>query len=209
MHGRLFGRLIHDKRVGVGANHAVAQVDDARGILFRKFGVVGDHDHEAVLGHVLEQVHDLHGRVRIERAGRLVGQDDVRVVDQCAGDRHALHLAAGQLVRLFIDVFAESDLLQRLARTFATVGLADAGNRQREFDVRQNRLMRNQIVALEHEADGVVAVRIPIAILVLARRDAVDHQIAVVIPVEAADDVEQGGLAGTRGTQNRDEFAVA
>ena len=115
--------LVHDERVGVGADHAVAQVDDARGILFRKFGVVGDHDHEAVLGHVLEQVHDLHGRVRIERAGRLVGQDDVRVVDQCAGDRHALHLAAGQLVWLLVDVFAESDLLQRLARTFATVAL--------------------------------------------------------------------------------------
>ena len=41
VHGRLFGRLVHDERVGVGADHAVAQVDDARGILFRKFGGCG------------------------------------------------------------------------------------------------------------------------------------------------------------------------
>ena len=45
-----------------------------------------------------EELHDLVAGLRVEVAGGLVGQDQLRVVDQRAGDGHALLLAAGQLV---------------------------------------------------------------------------------------------------------------
>ena len=41
-----------------------------------------------------EQRHDLGAGLRIEVAGRLVGEQDRRVVDQRPRDRHALALAA-------------------------------------------------------------------------------------------------------------------
>jgi hypothetical protein len=63
--------------------------------------VVGDqHDGHALLGvQRLEQRHDLLAGAGVEVAGRLVGQQHLRVADQGAGDGHPLLLAAGQLGR--------------------------------------------------------------------------------------------------------------
>ena len=209
VYGRLRRALLDLVRVGIAADHAVAQLDGSGGVLLGELGIMCDHDHQTVLRHLLEQVHDLHGRVGVERSGRLVGQHDVRVVDQGAGDGDALHLPAGQLVRLLVDVVAQPDLFEGLAGTLPPFGTGYAGDRQRELHVRQNRLVRNQVVALEHEADRVVAVRIPVTVLVPFGGDPVDDQVAAVVPVQAADDVEQRGLAGTRWAQYRHEFAVA
>ena len=68
--------------------------------------------------------------------------------------------------------------------------------------------MRNQIVALKHKADGMVSVRIPVPVRVFSCGNAVDHQVAAVIAVQAADDVEQGGLTGAAGTQDRHKLIV-
>ena len=61
--------------------------------------------------------------------------------------------------------------------------------------------MRDQVVALEHKADGVVAVGVPIAVGVLFGGDPVDDKVTAVVPIQAADDVQQA--------QDGDEFAVA
>jgi hypothetical protein len=53
----------------------------------------------ALLVQLLERAHDLLAGLRIEVAGRLVGQHQRRIAHQRAGDRHPLLLAAGQLVR--------------------------------------------------------------------------------------------------------------
>ena len=68
--------------------------------------------------------------------------------------------------------------------------------------------MGNEIVALEHETDGVVAIGVPIAAFVLFGGNAVDHQIAGIIVVKSADDVEQCGFAGAGRSENGHEFAV-
>ena len=46
-----------------------------------------------------QQLHDLVRRLLIEISGGLVGKENHRVVDQGAGDGHALSLSAGQLTR--------------------------------------------------------------------------------------------------------------
>ena len=63
-------------------------------------GLVGDED-DGVAGGVeaLEDGHDLDAGLRVEVAGRLVGEQDRRIVDERPGDRDALTLAARQLVR--------------------------------------------------------------------------------------------------------------
>ena len=69
------------KGVGIVGDLAVRQVDNARGILVRQLGIVRDHNNQTVARHVLEQVHDLHGRCGIQGAGRLVCQHDLGIVD--------------------------------------------------------------------------------------------------------------------------------
>src|SRR4051794_19750369 len=86
-------------RPGAGAvvdDQAVAHPDDPLGVL-GDVVLVGDQDDRlARVVEPAEHVHDLVARLGVEVAGRLVGQDDVGVVDQRAGDRHPLLLAAGE-----------------------------------------------------------------------------------------------------------------
>ena len=63
--------------------------------------VVRDHDDgpAGLHGHLLQQFHDRLARVGVEGRGRLVADQQLRLVNQGAGDGHALLLAAGQLRR--------------------------------------------------------------------------------------------------------------
>ena len=71
----------------------------------------------------------------------------------------------------------------------APFGLADAGERQRQLDILQHGLVRDEVIALEDEADGMVAVGVPVAVAELLRRAAGNQQVTGRILVEAADDV--------------------
>ena len=62
----------------------------------------------------LEQRHDLDAGLRVEVAGRLVGEQDRRVVHERAGDRDALALTARELVRLVAHPIFELDLVAAL-----------------------------------------------------------------------------------------------
>ena len=100
---------------------AVAHDDDA-------FAVGGDvqfvRDHDdgdAGVVEFLEQAHDLDAGAGVEIAGRLVGQDQFRLVDQGAGDGDALLLSAGKLAGMMVAPVAQADFLQRLRRRAAGV----------------------------------------------------------------------------------------
>jgi hypothetical protein len=45
----------------------------------------------------------------VEVAGRLVGEDEGRLIDQGAGDADSLLLAAGELARTVIEALAQAD----------------------------------------------------------------------------------------------------
>jgi hypothetical protein len=60
------------------------QVDDACDAVFDGEGPQLLHDHARAF--------------RVERGNRLVAQDDLRILYQCAGDADALLLSAGKLV---------------------------------------------------------------------------------------------------------------
>jgi len=67
----------------------------------------------------------------------------------------------------------------------------------------------NQVVRLEHKTDGMVAVGVPVRVLIFFGRLAPDDQIAAVIAVEAADDVQQRGFARARRAEHRHKLAFA
>ena len=108
--------------------HHLALVDDgdAVGHGHRLFLVVGDDDEgEAEL---LLQVHQFELRflaqLLVERAERLVEQQHLRPLGDRAGERHALALAAGKLVRLALGELLELDQLQHLGDARLDLGLA-------------------------------------------------------------------------------------
>ena len=102
----------------------------------------------------------------------------------------------------------EPDLDQRLLGAAGALAGADAADRQRQLNVAEHALVRDEIVALEDEADRVVAVAVPVAVGVTLGGDAVDDQVAVVVAVETPDDIQQGGLAGAALSEDGDKFAV-
>ena len=81
--------------------------------------------------------------------------------------------------------------------------------RKRQLHVFQNGLMRDEVIALEHKADAVVAVGIPIAIVKVLGRDAVDEQVAGIEMIKPTDNVEHRGFTRARGTQNGHELVIA
>ena len=106
-------------------------------------------------------------------------------------------------------MLAQADFLQRLARTLAALGMPHARERKRQLNVFQNGLMRNEVIALEHKADAVVAIGIPIAIVKVLGRNTVDQQVTGIEMIEPTDNVEHRSFARTRGTQNGHELVIA
>ena len=94
----------------------------------------------------------LGGRV-VERAGRLVGEDHARPVDQRAGDRHALALPARELVGQLVGVLGQPQARQQLGA--ALVAAARAAQRELQRDVLDRREERQEVVRLEDEPDLV------------------------------------------------------
>ena len=205
-HSRLFLFLCHGG--AVADDQTVFDADDPACIVLGQLGVVRDHDDQLVPGDLLQDLHDLHRGLRVQRAGRLVGQKDIGVVDEGARDRHALHLPAGELIGLFVQLVAQAYFFKRLGCAASALALAHAGNRQRQFDVGQNALVRDQIVSLKNEADRVIAIRVPIGVRVILCRLSVDDKVALAVFVKAADDVQKRRFAAAGMAEDRDEFAL-
>ena len=192
--------------VGVPGDPAVLQGDDAGGVLLGQLGIMGDHDDQPVPGHLLQKLHHLHAGLAVQRAGGLVGQEDVRVVDEGPGDGNALHLAAGHLGGHLVELVAQPHLFQGVHGPAAALLLGHARQGQGKLHVGEHRLMGDQVIALEHEADGVVAVGVPVAVLVVLGGAAVDDEVAAGVAVQAADDVQRGGFAAAGGAQDGHEL---
>ena len=109
----------------------------------------------AALVEIGEQRH--HHRLvdRVEVAGRLVGEDQRRLVDQRPGDAHPLLLAAGELARQVAQALPEAHPAQRL------LGLAAVGHAVdvlRQHDVLQRGEIGDEMELLEDQAHRALAV---------------------------------------------------
>ncbi len=63
-----------------------------------------------------KRAEDVLGGVQVEISGRLVGQQDAGRIGDCARNRHALLLAAGQLRRPVIEASAQAQIVEELDR---------------------------------------------------------------------------------------------
>src|SRR6185369_14560434 len=134
---------------------SVAQLDGALRVA-RRDRAVRDEDDRQVPGRVqaAQQIEDRLPRLRVEVAGRLVGEDEARLGDERARDRHPLLLPARQLRRTAPgDARREPDVRERLARPPARFPPPDAEELERPGDVLFRRERREEVEALEHESD--------------------------------------------------------
>ena len=89
----------------------------------------------------------------VEVAGRLVGEHQLRLGNQRAGDGHALLLATGQFIRSVVQALLQSQGIDEQIEP-GTVGLI-TGQSQRHEDVLLCGEHGQQVEALEDEADLV------------------------------------------------------
>ena len=107
----------------------------------------------------LEHLQDFLARAGIQISGRFVGQQDRRMIHQGPGNGNALLLAAGKLRRLVIEALAKADAFQEFDGPAAFVAIRPRLGRidQRHPHLLDGRAARQQIEALEDEADVAVA----------------------------------------------------
>jgi len=170
---------------------------------------VRHHDHrDALLPiEVGEHVHYL-GRVsRIEISGRLVGQQYRRTIDQCARDRDALLLSAGELIRMVLFAARQSHQLHQVGRAALTVG-GPCRVEQRQLDVLERRCSRQQVEVLKNESDSLASdhrqLRLVQSRHVLAFQDVT----AAGRPIEASQHIHQRRFARARRAHHRNELAA-
>ncbi len=141
----------------IAGDDAVADGDDAVGVL-GDVGLVGDDDDGVAAGvEIVEEGHDLVAGLGVEVSGGLVGEDDGGAVDEGAGDGDALALAAGELVGLVHHAGAEVDGLEDGLGAGGALGGGGAVVDEGQLDVVERGGAGEEIEGLEDEADLLVA----------------------------------------------------
>ena len=160
-----------------------------------------------LVGELAEEAEDVFAVGGIEIAGGLIGQNERGAVDEGAGDGDALLFAAGKLRGQGGGARGEADAREGDRDAGGALGSGDAGELERELDVFGGGEGGEQMEKLEHGADALAAeAGEPIA------RECVDALAvegdgASVGAIDAAEAIEERGLAAAGGPGQRDAFA--
>lgn len=186
-------------------NDAVPQYEDSVGDRSR-LEIVGHHDDAAISGRGgSKQLEDVGSRGCIERARRLICEDDVGTRREDARDRDALLLPSRQLSGKMPAAVGQTDGLQCAVDSCALHATARKAQRERDVLTRTER--RDQVVLLEHEAHAFAAHggQAPAAHPGdFLPRDANGPAVDRFEPREA---VQERGLAGSARTDDGDHLA--
>ncbi len=167
--------------------------------------VVGDqHERLARLAaDALEQLEHGAARLRVERAGGLVGQDEARVLGDGAGDGDALLLATRELGGEVVDAVRQAHAGEHVVdRQRVDANLA------RQLDVLARGEACDEVVELEDEAHVVAPVEGKALLVELRDVAPVEENLPRGGLLHAAEHVEHRGLAGPRRAHDEHEFAA-
>ena len=113
---------------------------------------MGDHQYAySFIVQALKQFHNLFSRSTVQCAGRLIRQKDLRLVNQCSGNRYSLFLPTGKLIRLKIHSVFQSYTGQCLQCPFPPLFFRNSRISQWQFHIFQCSLSRQQLKVLENK----------------------------------------------------------
>src|SRR6202521_2866801 len=168
----------------------------------RYYGIVRHHaDGASLLVEFAEQAQDYFFVRGVEVAGGLVGKHDFGIVNEGAGDAHALLLASGKLRGQVFGAVFEADAIERFEGfLFVRHAVEVLG----QHDVLDGGEIRNHVEVLEDEADGFGADAVEFSGAEVRDVLPVKPDFTAAGAVEASDEIDQGALAGTGGAHHRD-----
>ncbi|EFF45487.1 hypothetical protein XAUB_04150 [Xanthomonas citri pv. aurantifolii str. ICPB 11122] len=188
-----------------GVQHRDAVADTADHI-----HLMGDqHDGQAQLAVDLrQQLQHRGGGLRVQRAGGLVAQQDLRPGGQRTRDAHPLLLPARELRRILVGVLLQSDPGQQFGHARIDLGTRCAGQFQREGDIAGHGARGQQVEVLENHADaatqGAQALAVQRGNVLLA-----DQQAAAAGLFQPVDQPDQGGFPRAGMADDAEYFAGA
>jgi len=103
-----------------------------------------------------EYIHDLDGSFRIQVTGRFIGQDQGRVVHQCACNGHTLTLTAGQFIGFVMAPVLQSYFPDHFHGLFRSLFATDTGIYQWQGYIFEGGEAGKQVELLENETDLLV-----------------------------------------------------
>ncbi len=155
--------------------------------------IVGDDNDSRTLlsAHVLENLQYLFAGVIVQCAGGFVTEQDLRVFGNGSGNGNTLLLTAGELCRKVVDAVGKPYVFQNRDRIQGV--FHDFRGKLYVFLCRQ---ILHQIVELEHKSHIGAAVCGQLCAAVFGDVLAVDDDLAAVVGVHAAEDVQHRGFSG-------------
>ena len=169
---------------------------------------VGDDQHgDAHAAHPLQKFHHLKAQFGVDVAGRLVRDDELGRMRQCAGHGHALLLAAGEELRVDVGLVFQMDQLQHVGHTLLDLSAADVGHVHGERDVLIDRHGGDEAEVLKDDAHLTAQIGDLVA-ADLRNILAVHQDTALAGLLLPEDELEQGGFACAGVAQQEDELAV-
>ena len=166
-------------------------------------GIVRDQ-HQRGAGFAIqpeEHLDDRAARLRIEIAGGLIGEKDLRPMDESAGQRHALLFAAGKLERVMMEPLGEADLRENIRRLLLAPVLAPKLQRHEHILERGER--GDELKVLKDEADEPIAQRGARVLVERLQRLAAQPHGAGGGVIQPRAEAEQRGLAAAGGADDR------
>lgn len=192
-----------DRAADLG-NPAQVHDGDALGHGHGLFLIVGHHH----TGHAdpLDDLHQLQLHLRaqllVQRAHRLIEQQQFWPLGQRTGQGHTLTLATGELVRLALGVLGHVHQLEHLGHAGVDLRPGHAVLLQAEGDVLRHGHVREQCVRLEHHVDR------PLVGRHIGDVYAIEENAPFGGPFEAGEHAQQGGFARTGTTEQGEDLAL-
>ena len=143
----------------------------------------------------------------IERAGRLIGQEQVGLRHHGARDGHALLLPAGKLVGIVVQLIAQAYQFQHLPGALRALCAAYARVHQGQLHVFLRRHAGQKLKLLKDKADLPRADARQFLFAQRADQLPIQDVFARSGRIQAADQVHQRGFAAARGAQDGKELA--
>ena len=160
-----------------------------------------DQGHAEILLDLLQLELHLLPQLAIERAERLVTEQDGRLDHQRPGQRHALLLPAGELRRAAGFVAGQFDAGQRGGDPLGDLRLREAAHPQAEGDVLGDGAVREQGIGLEDHA------HVPLVYRHVGDVTTADEDAALIDRLETGDHPQGRRLAAAGRAEQREEFA--